>query len=240
MQNMIKIIILIIIITNTCISKENITLAIASNFLYISKLILHNFKEQNKIIAIISSDSTSNLYIKIKNNAPFDIFISADKQHIKFLEKVNLQKNKSYMYAKGKIVLMKNNTLRKQTLKYIKKEKNITLSDKKLSPYGLSSYNFLKNLKIKKENKIFASNINQTFNFTFNKICELGIVALSQIKNKKINAKIYWKIPKYTYPEILQKLIILKNNKTKLNEYLLIHIKKKCSKQLIKKYGYKL
>lgn len=238
MKKLIKCIIIIILLKNYCLCNETITLAVASNFLYTAKIISKNFKIKNDFKIIISSDSTTNLFTKIKNNAPFDIFFSADKKHIKILEKLNLYRNKSYTYAIGKITLFKKHEkVKKQILKKIKKEKNIALSSFKLSPYGNSSNKMLINLKILHKNMIFGANINQTFSFIENNTCNTGIIALSQINKNKNN--MYWKIPKYLYPEIKQVLFLVKNKKDKMNEKFLNEIKKKHYKNIIKLQGYK-
>ncbi len=234
---------LIILTTTTALTETHyLNIAVASNFFPISILISKNFEKHNNCKTLTSSDSTSNLFTKIKNNAQFNIFLSADKKHTKILEKINLFKNKKYTYAKGKIIIIKKDKIiKKQILKYFKIIKNIALSNSNLSPYGKTSKTALKNLKIiYDKNAIFCSNINQTFISVLNNASELGLTALSYAIHNKTKKNTYWKIPKYLYPTIKQSAILLKNeNDNKLNKSLFNYMKIKKTKNIIKKYGYK-
>lgn len=243
---MIKILLIffiLLIFQRTCIAEHcQINIAIASNFLYTAKLITKKFEQHNKCKILISSDSTSNLFTKIQNDAPFNIFISADKLHAKLIEKNNFYKNKSQMYAIGSLVIIKNNKIIiKNLLKHIITHRNMTLSNPLLSPYGSSSSAALKNLKINyKKTTVLGSNINQTFNFIINNTCDIGLAALSQVINKEFDKNSYWKIPKYLYPKIKQHLILIKNeSKNKMSNFFIKKIKKKDIKNLLTFHGYK-
>jgi molybdate transport system substrate-binding protein len=239
---MIKIIIPLLLIKNITIAEnKKLNIAVASNFLDTSIKISKIFEEHQKYKILISADSTANLFTKIKHKAPFNIYISADKKHVKTIEKLFFFKNKKHLYAKGKIIfLQKNEKIKKQILKKINLYKNIALSNKKLSPYGNSSEKALKNLKINyTKNIIVCTNINQTFSFIFNEVCNFGIVSFSQVLNKKIKKNKYKKIPQYLYPEIKQYTILIKDNKEKINEKFINYMKTNKIKKLIIKQGYK-
>lgn len=238
-KNLLTIIITYIVIS-TCFSQNsNINIAVASNFITTTKKICFFFENKyEQYTTYISSDSTSNLYTKIKNNAPFDIFISADKKHPNIIAKSNFYKNKTHTYATGYISLSKNKKkIKKQTLKYIKNEKFFTLSNPKLSPYGKSSKKFILNLKLIHKKIILGSNINHTFTFINNNTCNIGITSFSQNIQNKTQKYTYWKIPKYLYPKIKQKAVTIKNNKK--NNFFFKKIIKKKIKRLIKINGYK-
>ncbi len=241
MLNIIIKILIINYVINTCLSKTiQINIAVASNFLITTEKICYFLEKKNKKNKfLISSDSTANLFTKIKNNAPFDIFISADKKHPNILEKTNLNKNKSYIYAKGKIAFKTSKKkIKKQYLKYIKYENFLTISNPKLSPYGKSSNELLFNIKLKHNKIILGSNINTTFSYISNNTCNIGITSISQNIQNNIKKHTYLKIPKYLYSEIKQKVIILKE-KNKISLNILRYIKKDTIKDLIKKHGYK-
>lgn len=231
-----------IALNNVCFSKK-INIAISSNFLFTSKIISIKFENKYNVKTLSSSDSTANLFTKIKNNAPFDIFLSADSKHTKLLEKINCFKNKSFNYAYGYLVLFsKNKKIKKQILKYSYLYKNIILSNFKLSPYGYSSKKILKNLKLKNIKKIiYGSNINHTFSMVYHNTCEIGITSLSNIMTNKIKTCFYWKIPKYIYPIIKQNILIIENNDNLIfNDKFLKYLKSKKIIKIIKKNGYKI
>lgn len=236
---LLNLIIIICIHLHTIQAKENhINVAISANFLSTFKLISEHFEKKYNCTISISADSTANIFTKIKNGAPFDIFISADSKHPILLENENT-KNKSYIYAYGKIILWtKKYESKKNLLINIKHIKNLSIANPKLSPYGKASKKTYNNLKIKKEHLILGSNINQTFNFIYSNNSEIGIIAQSQIIHNKIKKKHYWKIPHYLYPKIEQRIIILKNSY--LSSELIKYIKSKEIKKIITNAGYKI
>jgi molybdate transport system substrate-binding protein len=242
LNNLKKIAILVLTnyIFNVCLSQQ-INIAVAANFLTTTQKICYFFeKKYKKCITSISSDSTSNLFTKIKNKAPFNIFMSADKKHANILAKSNFYKNKTHTYAKGYLTLSKKQKkIKKQNLKYIKNEKFFTISNPKLSPYGKSSKNFNSNVKLNHKKIILGPNINHTFNLITNNTCNIGINSFSQSIQNKIKKTTYWKIPQYLHKEIKQKIIILKENKTKQTKLFLKKIKNNKIRQIIKINGYK-
>ena len=233
-------ILLILIYNNMCYSNEKnqLHIAVSSNFLSTIKIISKNFEKKNKCHVIISSDSTANLFTKISNGAPFDIFISADAKHPKLLEKEN---NKSLIYAYGKLAIWKKNNFKKNTLIKLKKIKYLGLANPKLSPYGKASQITYNNINIKNNKFIIGTNINQTFYFIHSENNDIGIVALSQLIHNKTEKNQIWKIPKYLYPKIEQRIILLNNEKKNILKIKFIHyIQQTYTKNIIKKYGYKI
>lgn len=239
-----KYVLLITIINSFLITKllsiENLNIAVSANFLSTINKIKIQFEKEKNCKIIISSDSTSNLYTKIINGAPYDIFISADSKHTKLLENKNIAE-KSTIYAYGKIVLWIQNEKIKKTTILKNKFYNLSISNPKLSPYGKASTEITKNLILKNKNKtITGCNINQTFNFIKSKNSNIGFVALSQIKDNNIKNTHYWKMPKYMYKKITQTITILKNSKNKKTAKLFLeYINTKKNKKLISYYGYK-
>ena len=66
---------------------DNIYIGVASNFLKPIKLLKENFESKNNEKIFISSGSSGSLYAQIINGAPLDIFLSADQDLPKKLEK---------------------------------------------------------------------------------------------------------------------------------------------------------
>ena len=166
------------------------------------------------------------------------MFISADSKHPLLLEN-ELSKNKSHIYAYGKIILWtKKYTSKKNLLINLAHIENLSIANPKLSPYGKASKKTYNNLKIQKDHIILGSNINQTFNFIYSNNSDIGIIAQSQIIHNKIKKTHSWKIPHYLYPKIEQRIIILKNSY--LANKLMKYIKSEEIKNIINNAGYKI
>ncbi len=224
-------------ITNFVYANTNnyLNICTASNFLKTLKEIKIKFEKEYNCKIYISSDSTANIYTKIINGAPFDIFISADSKHINMLEKKNKTIYENYTYAIGKIIAI----IKNKNMKITKnKEKNLATANPKLSPYGKAVQNFIKNTKLKIKNKIiYGCNINQINTFIKSNNIDIGFTSLSQIKND--TNKKYWIIPIYLYPQINQKIALLKESQNIfLAKKFIEYIKTDNIKNIIKKSGY--
>lgn len=224
-----------------CFAKntENyLNISTASNFLTTLKTIKNKFEKENKCKIIISSDSTTNIYTKIINGAPFDIFISADEKHINLLKKKFITTDE-YIYAIGILTLLNENINKKKIKKNIK---NIAIANPKLSPYGKATKQFIKNSKLKINNDIiYGCNINQVYNFLNSKNSKIGFISFSQIINNKKNKTDYWIIPKYLYPQITQKMAMIKNTQNlNLSKKFINFMKTENIKKLISDSGYKI
>lgn len=218
--------------------EHQLNVAVSANFLSTFKLISEQFEKKYNCSIFTSADSTANIFTKIKNGAPFDVFISADSKHPILLENT-MHNNTSHVYAYGKIILWtKKYTLKKNLLINLEYIKNLSIANPKLSPYGKASKKTYTNLKLKNDKIILGSNINQTFNFIYSNNSEIGIVAQSQILHNKIKNTQYWKIPHYLYPKIEQRIIILKNSY--LSNKLIKYIKSNKIKTVINNAGYKI
>lgn len=222
-----------------CVFCNEIYIAVSSNFLNTLQKISYNFEKENNCKIILSSDSTSNLFNKIRLGIPFDIFVSADAFHPKLLENKN---NKSQIYAYGRILFFtKSFYIKKNFLFFLNNCKNIGLANSKFSPYGVASNLVFKNLNIKNKFFIFGSNINQTFNFIYFNNNEIGIIAFSQAIQNNLEKKFLWKIPRYLYSNIEQRLIVLERSDNKyLTNLFLNYINSKNIKIFIKSQGYKI
>lgn len=219
-------------------NNKNINIAVASNFTTTLNIIINEFKKINNCNFYINSDSTSNLFFKINNGAKFDIFLSADSKHVNLIK--NNNKKKSYIYAYGKIVIFsKKKYIKKNTLKYIFDENKIFISNYKLSPYGMASFYFIKNLNIKINHIQYGLNINQTYNYIKILNNGIGIIAFSHVKQDKIENTQFKIIPKYCYNSIKQKIILLNEN-NKCAYIFFKYIKNTDIKFLIKENGYKI
>ena len=73
--------------TCSCLAGT-VHIAVAANFMNAAKDIVKAFKEMTGHEVILSSGSSGLLYMQIKEGAPFDVFLSADKEFSKNWSKV--------------------------------------------------------------------------------------------------------------------------------------------------------
>ena len=114
-------------------------LAVAANFMNAAKDIVKAFKEKTGHEVILSSGSSGLLYIQIKEGAPFDVFLSADKEFSKKLVEDNSGVAASqFTYAIGALILWSKKSdipLSEQVLKNGHFSR-IAIANPALAPYG--------------------------------------------------------------------------------------------------------
>jgi molybdate transport system substrate-binding protein len=217
--------------------------AVAANFTAAAKDIAAAFKQKTGHDAVLSFGSSGQFFTQIKQDAPFQVFLSADDERPKKLAEEGLGvKDSVFTYAVGKLVLWsKSADLVKgqDTLKDGKFAK-IAIANPKAAPYGAAAVETLKAVKVYDalESKIVqGNNISQTFQFVDSGNAELGFVALSQLAGKTGGSQ--WLVPQELYTPIRQDAVLLKKGESnEAAKAFLAFLKGPEARAVIEKYGY--
>jgi molybdate transport system substrate-binding protein len=224
-------------------SAAETNVAVAANFTAAAKDIAAAFKQKTGHDAVLSFGSSGQFFTQIKQDAPFQVFLSADDERPKKLAEEGLGvKDSVFTYAVGKLVLWsKNADLVKgeSTLKDGKFAK-IAIANPKAAPYGAAAVETLKAVKVYDalESKIVqGNNISQTFQFVDSGNAELGFVALSQLAGKTGGSQ--WLVPQELYTPIRQDAVLLKKGESnEAAKAFLAFLKGPEARAVIEKYGY--
>ena len=84
---------------------EKVEIAAAANMQYAIKEIAAAFEEETGTPTSVSIASSGKLTNQIKNGAPYEVFLSADMEYPKELDKKGLSASTPKAYAYGKLVL---------------------------------------------------------------------------------------------------------------------------------------
>ena len=134
-----------LIVTASSAFAGEVTVAVASNFLNPFKQLIPVFQKQSGHTVRTVSGSTGKLYAQIIHGAPFEVFLAADSERPKLLEK-NGQAiaGTRFTYAQGKIVLWSADPRRiTADGKNILQRKNfahLALANPKTAPYGKAAH----------------------------------------------------------------------------------------------------
>jgi molybdate transport system substrate-binding protein len=166
--------------------SESLHLAVASNFITPIQKLAQNFELETGHSITLSFGSSGKLFAQIKNNAPYDIFLSADLSKPQALVTDQFaQADSLVVYAKGQLTLWSMNPLPTNNLKTVLlNAKRIAIANPRLAPYGQAARESLRHLSIWEtlQGKLVqGENIGQTYQFTYSKNAEIGLVALSQV-----------------------------------------------------------
>lgn len=232
------------------LQAATVLVAVASNFTKPMNEIAEAFKKATGHEASLSFGSSGKFVAQIENDAPFEVFLSADEKNPKKLEESGKGvPNSRFTYAIGKLVLWSAKPGLVDEQGHILSKggfKHLALADPKLAPYGLAAEEALKNLGLLDKLQplfVLGDNISQTQQFISSGNAELGFIALSQVigKDGKISEGSGWNVPDNLHNPIKQDaILLLKGESNPAAPALLVFLKSAEALAIIKKYGYDL
>lgn len=209
----------VLVFSSTVLASGSITIAVASNFKPVLSELATEFTQQTGIRVRISAASTGILYNQIRRGAPFDVFLSADRQRPQQLEQQGLGLlNTRRTYAIGQLVLLSNDAdlpANEQLFRHW--QGRIAMANPRTAPYGRAAMQALQHidrwswLMKHREKLIQGNNIAQTFQFVHSGQIKVALVAYSQVKQRQF-AGGYWRLPTSWYQAVEQQLILLNSS----------------------------
>ena len=220
-----------------------VKVAVAANFTEAAKEIGALFEKATGDKAVFSFGATGQFYTQITQDAPFEVFLSADqKTPKKAITEGFAVKDSIFTYATGKIVLFsktKDFVKGEETLKEGKFAK-IAIANPETAPYGAAGVEVMKKLGVYDAlapKVVQGNNIAQAYQFVDTGNAELGFVALSQVINKDEGSR--WIVPDKLYTTIAQDAVLLKKGEANpAAKAFLTFLKGPEAKTVKEKYGY--
>ena len=219
--------------------------AVAANFTAPAKEIAALFKQTTGHEAVLSFGSSGQIYTQIQQDAPFQVFLSADAKRPKEAVDAGLAVADSrFTYAVGKLVLWSKSLDLAKAEDVLKASafSNISIANPAAAPYGAAAVETMKALGLydSLQAKIVQGNsIAQAYQFIDTGNAELGFVALSQLA--KVTSGSRWVVPQSLYKPILQDAVLLKKGADSAPaKAFLAFLKSPEARAIIEKYGYGL
>ncbi len=199
----------------TCpVAASQISVAVAANFTEAAKEIAAAFESKTGNKILFSFGSSGQFYTQITQDAPFQIFLSADHERPeKAVANGYAVPDSRFTYAIGKLVLWSRDAgvvKGAETLEQSNFTK-IALANPTAAPYGAAAIETMKALHVydKLRAKIVQGNdIIQAYQFIDTGNAELGFVALSQVVARSMGSS--WLVPGNLYTLIRQDAVLLK------------------------------
>jgi len=198
--------------------KNRLSIFVASSAKEMITEIADDFKKDKYIQIDIYSTSSGKGYSQLIHGFKYDLYFSADSEYPQKVYEKGLSE-KPQTYAIGLLALYsKNPELIKIGILALENDEvvKIAIGNPKLAPYGKLGVEFLKNsnLYYKIESKlILGANISQAVQFVDTGAVEIGIVAISLLKDKPQNQ--YMKLDTKFYKPMKQNFVVTKYGKTK-------------------------
>jgi molybdate transport system substrate-binding protein len=202
-------------------APQELNIAAAADLQFALADISNQFRLDHPEIDVkITYGSSGNFYSQISNQAPFDLFFSADALYPKKLAEQGLTvKGSEFTYGIGKIVLWVPKDSKLDVTKLGMKAlldpsiRRIAIANPQHAPYGRAAESALKAEQLwdpLQSKVVLGADIAQTAEFVQSGAADAGIIALSLALSPRMkDAGSYFLVPAKDYPTISQVGVIL-------------------------------
>jgi molybdate transport system substrate-binding protein len=230
---------------------KQVRVAAAADLRYAMEELITQFHGEHPQIAVNASyGSSGNFYSQLSNQAPFDIFFSADVEYPRKLAAQGLTlPGSEFSYAVGRIVVwapaaspIDVQHLGIAALRHASVA-HIAIANPQHAPYGKAAEAAMRSLGVYaacQPKLVFGENVSQTLQFVDSGAAEIGIVALSLAVSPAVASQgKYWEVPPNAYPKMEQGGAIMKWAKdAAAAQALRDFILGKHGRALLKRYGF--
>ncbi|MDY6814811.1 MAG: molybdate ABC transporter substrate-binding protein [Pseudomonadota bacterium] len=201
-------------------SAETLTAAVAANFTGTMQKLMPLFEQQTGHQVRASYGSTGKLYAQIRQGAPFDVFLAADRHRPELLEQQELGVAGSrFTYARGRLALWSRSLdAFNDPEAYLAASTGprLAIGNPRTAPYGVAAMEVLDALGLKstvRHRLVRGDSIAQTFQFVATGNAEAGFVALAQLRARDGESGASWVVPTSLHQPIDQQAILLARSK---------------------------
>ncbi len=220
----------------------DISIACASNFQPTLQKLAADFENSSGHTLRISSGSTGKLYAQIQHGAPFDVFLSADRERPADLQQQGLAEP-PITYAIGRLVLYAPHADPRKILQ-ADTFRHLAIANPQTAPYGAAARAVLQHLQRwdSLQNRLaIGENISQTFQFVHTGNAELGFVALAQVLAIEAPVDRYWLIPSEQHTSLEQQAVLLRDSKARdAARVFLAYLQSDNARAIIRRDGYEV
>lgn len=226
-----------------------VQVAVAANFAAPMKVIAAEFEKATGHQAKLTFGSTGKFYAQIRQDAPFEVMLSADDETPARMEKEGLTLAGSRStYAIGKLVLWSSQAGRVDANADVLRRgdfNKLAIAAPKLAPYGAAAVETLGRLGLLtavEPKFVQGENIAQTYQFVATGNADIGFVAMSQVyEGGRLKSGSAWPVPADLHAPIRQDMVILGKGKSNPAAHeLLRFLKTDAVRKIIESYGYAL
>jgi molybdate transport system substrate-binding protein len=201
---------------------HKVIVAAASDLKFALDEAIHQFRTQNPSIDVQPVyGSSGNFYAQVANNAPFDMFMSADMEYPRNLQRDGLVIDGSeFRYAVGRIVVWSRNdsplNVQGSGMQVLLNPsiQKVSIANPQHAPYGKAAVSAMQNFGVYdkvKDKLVIAENVSQALQFIESGTADVGIVAMSLATAPNVRSRgQYFEVPLDAYPRMDQGGVILK------------------------------
>lgn len=238
--------VLIVLFAASPAAAAETRVAVAANFAEPAKAIAARFKARTGHDATLSFGSSGQFYAQIANGAPYEVFLSADRERPEKAEAEGLGVAGSrFTYAIGRLVLYSKTPGlvdgRGAVLSQGRFQK-LAIADPRTAPYGVAAVETMKKRRVYQALQprlVQGTSITQAYQFVETGAAEVGFVAASQLIGVKGGSR--WLVPASDHTPIDQQAVLLKTGANSAAAQAFIRfLKGPEARAIIQRYGYEV
>jgi molybdate transport system substrate-binding protein len=230
-------------------SAQGLAVAAASDLQTALPEIVAEFEKETGQPVRLTFGSSGNFFTQIDNGAPFDVFLSADIDYPRRLERAGRADPGSlYEYATGRLVLWTRTDSGIEVRRGLgvladARVRRIAIANPEHAPYGRAAVAALRHEGVYervREKFVFGENISQAAQFAQSGGADVGLLALALALSPALKGSgIYVDIPVSWHPPIQQAAIVLASSRQKpLARQFIEYLKKPDGKRILQSYGF--
>lgn len=170
------------------LDATELRVAVAANFKPAIEDLCAAFGRDRSVRCVVTAGASGLLYAKIRQGAPFDVFLSADVERAGRLEKEGLAvAGTRFTYALGQLVVWRPGMVARAELRSVLEDpavRTLAIANPEAAPYGVAALETLSALglsDVKRFEIVRGESVGQAFQFVATGAASAGFVALSQV-----------------------------------------------------------
>ena len=176
-------------------SAATVTVAVASNFADTAETLAAEFERSSGHDVVLVRGSSGKLFAQIVNEAPIDVFLSADSERPrKLLARDNRDAVDAFVYAVGELVIWSRDAAAAglDCSNYLQTARGrVAIANPRLAPYGRAAREYLEQASLwarLEPQLVLGENISQALQFVASGNAVVGLVARSQLQLEHLPA----------------------------------------------------
>ena len=200
-------------------AKNNSALvAVAANFADVAMVLAKDFAKDGETVKL-SVGSTGLLFARIRQGAPYDVFLSADQARPRLLvEDGTAVQGSRFTYAVGRLALWSTMASVSGQEALDRNIRHLAMANPAVAPYGAAARETLNGLDRwarLKPRAVFGQNVGQVASMVLSGNAELGFVALANVINRAdVSRDNYWIVPAELHMPIRQDAVLTRYGRT--------------------------
>jgi molybdate transport system substrate-binding protein len=207
-----------------CASAQELKIAAAADLSVAMKKVAAVYQKQTGVQLTITYGSSGNFFAEIRNGAPFDVFLSADRSYPETLEGAGKTDQGVTIYALGRLALWVSNRVTGKptpnlTILTSTGVSKISIANPEHAPYGRAAVAAMVHFGIYEQVKsklVMGENVSQAAQFGQSGNVEAAMIAWSLAESesmKKLGQ--YVLVAQDSYPPLYQAAVVLLSSQNK-------------------------